>query len=103
MGKKHSAAAVKIGRHIARYRAKAAVSARGIAECADMDVTHFQRIERGEGNPTMSSLLQIAVALEVDVADLVDGLAVEDLQGGRNPYGYTHRDDRRRRRGFGDI
>lgn len=61
-----------------------------------MDLTNYQRIERGRGNPTISTLLQIAVALEVDVGELVTGLGVDDLQNGRLPYGYTELPQRRR-------
>ncbi|WP_051172652.1 helix-turn-helix domain-containing protein [Microbacterium indicum] len=99
MAQKHSDAGVKVGRLIAHFRGRTGMSARAIAECADMDLTNYQRIERGEGNPTISTLLQIAVALEIEVSDLVEGLQVADLQNGRDPYGYTHRADRRRQRG----
>lgn len=61
-----------------------------------MDLTNFQRIERGQGNPTISTLLQIATALEVDVGELITGLGADDLQNGRYPYGYTEIPQRRR-------
>ncbi|GGD36735.1 hypothetical protein GCM10010915_16740 [Microbacterium faecale] len=92
----HSPASEKIGRRIAKARTDAGVSARALAECADMDLTNFQRIERGRGNPTISTLVQIAVALEVDVSELVAGIGADDLQNGRYPYGYTEIPHRRR-------
>ncbi|MTE22906.1 MULTISPECIES: helix-turn-helix domain-containing protein [Microbacterium] len=98
MAPKHSAVSRDIGRRIASFRSRAGVSARALAECADMDLTNFQRIERGEGNPTISTLLQIAVALEVDVGELVAGLDPADLQNGRYPYGFSEIPERRRRR-----
>lgn len=61
-----------------------------------MDLTNYQRIERGKGNPTLSTLLQIAVALEIDVGELVAGLTADDLGNGRYPYGYTEIPQRRR-------
>jgi transcriptional regulator with XRE-family HTH domain len=64
----------EVGRRIQRIRATTGVSARVLAECADMDLTNFQRIERGIGNPTIATLVQIATALEIDVAELVTGL-----------------------------
>ncbi len=63
-----------------------------------MDLTNYQRIERGKGNPTVSTLLQIATALEVDVGELVTGLDSDDLQNGRYPYGYSEISTRRRSR-----
>lgn len=61
-----------------------------------MDLTNYQRIERGRGNPTISTLVQIAVALEMDVGELVAGLGADDLQNGRYPYGYSEIPNRRR-------
>ena len=97
MATKHSPASGEVGRRIVWFRRRAGVSARALAACADMDLTNYQRIERGRGNPTLSTLLQIATALEVDLSALVTGLRPEELQNGRLPYGYT--DIPRRRRG----
>ena len=96
MPQQQSAIAREIGRRIAAIRAKVGVSARVLAECADMDLTNFQRLERGIGNPTIATLVQIATALEIDVAELVTGLDPTDLPHGREPYGYTQARERRR-------
>jgi transcriptional regulator with XRE-family HTH domain len=74
----------EVGRRIQRIRATTGVSARVLAECADMDLTNFQRIERGIGNPTIATLVQIATALEIDVAELVTGLDPNDLPHGHS-------------------
>jgi len=86
----------EVGRRIQKIRASTGVSARVLAECADMDLTNFQRIERGIGNPTIATLVQIATALEIDVAELVTGLDPNDLPHGREPYGYSQAKTRRR-------
>ncbi|GGH40185.1 hypothetical protein GCM10010921_11920 [Microbacterium album] len=96
----HSPAAAKVGESIARLRRRARLSRPTLADCADLDVRHLQRIERGHGNPTLLSLMQIAVALEVPLAQLVEGLAPEDMPAGRRPYGYSTRDTQTRRRYF---
>ncbi|WP_105565349.1 helix-turn-helix domain-containing protein [Microbacterium halophytorum] len=96
MAETHSAASAEVGRRIAAARTRAGVSARALAECADMDLTNYQRIERGRGNPTLSTLLQIATALEVDVGALITGLTAAQLQNGRQPYGYSELPRRRR-------
>lgn len=96
MPQKHSAASVEVGRRIAAIRTRATISARSLAECADMDLTNYQRIERGEGNPTLTTLIQIATALEVDVAELITGLGADMLKNGHYPYGYSEIPQRRR-------
>ncbi|WP_162621922.1 helix-turn-helix domain-containing protein [Microbacterium suaedae] len=98
MAAPHPDVSVEVGRRIAHLRAKTGVSARALAECADMDLSNYQKIERGRGNPTVATLLQIATALEVDVGELVTGLDAEDLHNGHYPYGYTEIPAQRRRR-----
>jgi len=97
MGEPHSLAAKKVGARVAELRHRAGLSAKALAECADLDLTHLQRVERGQANPTLMTLVQIAVALEVDPGLLVQGIAAEELQEGRLPYGHTQRATRRRR------
>lgn len=97
MAKPHSAASLKVGQRIATARYRAGITAKALAECADLDVTHMQRIERGEMNPTLSTLAQVAIALEVDLGELVTGITADELQVGRRPYGYSHRRPGRRR------
>lgn len=97
MAQPHSAASHKVGRRIAAARHRAGLTAKALAECADLDITHMQRIERGEMNPTLSTLAQVAIALEVDLGELVTGITADELQVGRRPYGYTQRPPARRR------
>ncbi|MBP2437797.1 helix-turn-helix domain-containing protein [Microbacterium amylolyticum] len=98
MADAHSRATAKTGARIAELRHQTNLSAKRIADCADMDLTHYQRIERGEGHPTLYTLVQIATALEVGVSELVDGVAANDLPSGREPYGYSQSVSRRNRR-----
>lgn len=55
------------------------LSARQAAAQAGMDVTHYSRIERGEGNATLHALVKISAALQVDPGELVAGLTLSDL------------------------
>ncbi|GAA3648380.1 helix-turn-helix domain-containing protein [Microbacterium marinilacus] len=96
----HSPAAAKVGERIAVLRREARLSRPMLADCADLDVRHLQRIERGHGNPTLLSLMQIAVALEVPLSRLVEGLEPEDMPQTRRPYGHSARDRQTRRRYF---
>ncbi len=94
----HSAAAAKVGERIGELRRRARLSRPMLADCADLDVRHLQRIERGHGNPTLLSLMQIAVALEVPLSHLVEDIRPEDMPATRRPYGYSTRDMQTRRR-----
>ncbi|MER7797638.1 helix-turn-helix transcriptional regulator [Microbacterium sp. NPDC096154] len=96
----HSPAAAKVGERIGELRRKACLSRPTLADCADLDVRHLQRIERGHGNPTLLSLMQIAVALEVPLSYLVEDLVPEDMPATRRPYGHSTRDTQTRRRYF---
>ncbi|WP_261167309.1 helix-turn-helix domain-containing protein [Microbacterium sp. Marseille-Q6965] len=97
MGAPHSPAAKKVGLRVAELRHRAGLSAKALAECADLDLTHLQRVERGQANPTLMTLVQIAIALEVDPGSLVEGIGADELQEGRLPYGHSQRTMRRRR------
>ncbi|OCG75358.1 helix-turn-helix domain-containing protein [Microbacterium sediminis] len=99
MGTPHSPAAWIVGERVARLRREAGLSAKALAECADLDLTHLQRLERGEGNPTLMTLAQVAIALEVDLGELVGGITAADLQDGRFPHGHTQHDAVRAARG----
>lgn len=94
----HSPAAAKVGERIADLRRRARISRPTLADCADLDVRHLQRIERGHGNPTLLSLMQIAVALEVPLAHLVEELEPDDMPETRRPYGHSTRSTQTRRR-----
>lgn len=55
------------------------LSARQAAAHAGMDVTHYSRVERGEGNATLHALVKISAALQIDPGELVAGLTLNDL------------------------
>ncbi|MFT4235268.1 MAG: helix-turn-helix transcriptional regulator [Microbacterium sp.] len=97
MAQIHSEASRKLGANIAALRHRVSFSASRLAECADLDLSHLQRLERGTGIPTLYTIVQIAVALEVEPGELLDGIEARDLPVGREPYGYTQHEERRRR------
>ena len=55
MAEKHSPASSEVGRRIAELRMRAGVSARALANCADLDLTNYQRIEAGRGTAHSTS------------------------------------------------
>jgi transcriptional regulator with XRE-family HTH domain len=64
------------GRNIARIRNERGCSQDTLAEKADLDRTYVSGIERGVRNPGIKTVLRIARALNVSVADLCEGVEV---------------------------
>jgi len=81
-----SAASEKIGALVRDLRYKATISRKLLAERADMDVSHLARIEAGQGNPTVQTLIQLATALDVKPEMFVAGLTSADLPADVKPY-----------------
>lgn len=61
-----------LGQKIRELRLDRNMSQEDLANEADIPLSQIGRIERGENNPTISSLYVIAVALKVDLKLLVD-------------------------------
>jgi predicted transcriptional regulator len=57
--------------NVYRLRCSAELTQQAAAERAGIHWRHWQKIEAGEVNPTLSSLVKIANALRVDVAALL--------------------------------
>jgi len=79
MKEPRSEASAKIGVLIQTLRSRTTLSRRKLAELADMDVSHLARIEAGQGNPTVETLIQLATALDVQPEIFVQGLTAADL------------------------
>lgn len=61
---------LRFGRLVSRLRAAKGFSQEGFAAVAGLHRTYMGGIERGERNPTLTTILRIAEALEVDPAEL---------------------------------
>ncbi|MFZ6024573.1 MAG: helix-turn-helix domain-containing protein [Bacteroidota bacterium] len=61
-----------LGERIQNLRKKRGLSQLALADEADIPLSQIGRIERGENNPTISTLYVIAMALGVDLKILVD-------------------------------
>lgn len=64
-------------------RLKRARHARGwtqeqLANRTDMHASNVRRLERGEANPSLSTMARLAAALEVQLAELVHGIPALD-------------------------
>lgn len=72
-------AARLLGERIRRARIDLGLSQEGIAGLAGMHVTNFGKIERGHANPSLLTIVRIAVALGTDVATLTQDITREHL------------------------
>lgn len=63
---------IKLGHHIREIRKQKGFSMEGLANEMEMEYRQLGRIERGEVNTTVLSLLKIADALKIPVKDLLD-------------------------------
>jgi transcriptional regulator with XRE-family HTH domain len=60
-----------LGDNIRTYRLKAGLSQEKLAERADLHHNYVGDIERGEENVSVDALMRIAMALKVQLSDLV--------------------------------
>jgi transcriptional regulator with XRE-family HTH domain len=57
-----------------------------VALLAGLNVSNYARIDRGHGNPTMYTLIRLAAVLQIELSELLAGLAVEQLPPTRDAY-----------------
>lgn len=62
----------KMGEEIVRLRKAAGLSQQQFATMLGMNRTRLREIEKGTGNPRLSTLIRIANGLGVELKDLVD-------------------------------
>ena len=62
----------KVGQRIVELRGQKDWSQSDLARACDKDRQAIEKLENGKVNPTIYSLLEIAIALEVSLKDLVD-------------------------------
>lgn len=64
----------KFGGSVTRARKLKKLSLRDLAALADMEHKHLEKIEKGEVNPTLTTIFQVAGALDIKPTDLIDGM-----------------------------
>ncbi len=70
MAQPRSAAHLAYGTAIREARTKRGISQERLAQLAGLDRTYYSGVERGERNPSLTNLLRIAAALEVNLSEL---------------------------------
>lgn len=75
----HSDAARLLGSRIREERQRFAINQMELAELAGLHFTNLGKIERGQANPSLHTILRIAGALNVSPAVLLDGMTPDML------------------------
>jgi len=70
----------RFGETLRRLRKERGLSQEALAERANMAADYLGFIERGENVPTLSVLLKLAKALEIDAADLFSDFTLAALK-----------------------
>src|SRR6478736_3767533 len=78
-----SRAAELFGRRVREARIALGMSQEDIANLADMHVSNYGRVERGEANSELHTIVRLATALNVDPGTLLAGLYGKDMLPGR--------------------
>lgn len=63
--------AIQFGQLVRKYRKERNMSQEQLALLCNMDLSYLGRIERGEVNPTLEKLYELAKSLGVNVKDLL--------------------------------
>lgn len=81
MSRQYTEAARVVGERIRAIRNRLGLSQEDVANLAEMHPTNYGKIERGAANPSLTTLLRIADALDADPADFVDGIVGAPVAG----------------------
>jgi len=74
LDRNNTALLVEFGQRVRTVRRAAGLSQEALADKAGLHRTYVGHVERGESNLTLTSMVTLSEALEVDPADLVAGL-----------------------------
>lgn len=91
MAHPQSAASQKLGERIRDHRTALGLSQIDLWLKCGIHFTNIGKIERGEANPSLHTLIRLAGALEVDPGVLIQGLTTQDLPvDGTNADAHAH-------------
>jgi len=63
--------AKKLGENLKEFRTKKNITQTGLAKILDVDKSFISNIEKGKNNPTLSTITNLAKALEVSTNELL--------------------------------
>lgn len=61
----------QFGENLKKIRNERNLSVRALADLADMDYTNISNIENGQSNPSMTTVIFLAEALQIDPCELL--------------------------------
>lgn len=79
MAEPQSEAARILGERVRYFRNKRGLSQEDMAHLAEMHWTNWGKIERGQANPSLTTVVRVAGVLGIDPAELVNGIGLQDL------------------------
>lgn len=68
-----------LGERVRAIRVRLGLSQEDVAELAEIHVTNLGKLERGQGNPNLTTLVRLAAVLGVDPGELVTGMTLADI------------------------
>ncbi len=73
--------AVRIGKRIENLRQDRGWTRRDLADATGLTESHLSKLVSGKHHPTWRSLGLISIAFEMSLAELFDGVEVDDIPG----------------------
>jgi len=74
-----SQAALILGERVKKSRLELRLTQSDVAHLAGMDVANYGKLERGLGNATLTTIVQVATVLQADPGVWMSGLTGDDL------------------------
>jgi transcriptional regulator with XRE-family HTH domain len=71
--------------NVRRYRTRVGLTQEQLAERSELDLSYLQRIERAEGNATVSTLVALTDALGIKIGALFREAKLQPTRPGRPP------------------
>ena len=87
-----------LGDRVRKVRTHLGLSQETVGDLADMHWTNIGKIERGQANPSFSTLIRLAGVLNVDPAVLVEGITPDQLGEHEHPLSARDLIEERKRR-----
>ena len=79
MAEAQSRAASLFGERLKKVRRRRGLSQEEVADLAEMHVTNIGKIERGQSNPSLTTIIRVAGVLDYDPGELLRGITLRDV------------------------
>lgn len=79
MAEANSEAARVFGERVREVRQRKGLSQEDVAALAEIHVTNIGKIERGQSNPSLTTIVRVAGVLDTDPGSLVAGIGIDQV------------------------